>query len=285
MCEMIKPLAVSAHITCMPGEVFCFSLHQNVINLIDSNQKIITLHSVNRGISPMGWVIKSDDFFAIHDMIAQQRPAINRQVNGDLVIGELTLSNQCRKLNLTVLQPFTVQKKHVYCQLSSIRHKTGLFGELASVLTQPLNQDLQSLMTQIIHFINHRPFDLDKFIGLGPGLTPTFDDILVGIFSALYTDSSLRKRLPMMHLYLGDSKLELLTTKISATFLSYAFKGIFTLNLLAVISSIRQYNQHGLSIKKLLGYGHSSGADLLLGIWIGSLILEQYYHDKKGLTC
>ncbi|GAA5112272.1 DUF2877 domain-containing protein [Orbus sasakiae] len=281
MSNIVKPLAVSAHITCAPGEVFCFSLHNKVINLTDNNNQIITLHSFNNGLSPMGWSLRQDDFWYIYDLIERDHVAISQTNCGDLVFGDTTLCRQARQLNLTIQQPFTLQKNVVYTLLSPLKHSTGLFGDLASLLNQPLNAELQQFYEQISRFLTNQPFNLEPFIGLGPGLTPTFDDILVGIFAALYTDRSRHPQLVNMHTYLPESKLETLTTKVSAAFLTCAFKGTFTLNLLAVISSIRQYNQNTLAMKKLLSYGHSSGADLLLGIWIGTLLLEQDYHHNE----
>lgn len=284
MYTVVNPLAVSVHTPDVCGQVHCFSLHNKVINLVNCQDQIITLHRYNNGLSPMGWSLKSDDFDDIYELITQGT-GVEQTETGDLLIGDIRLNKKCRQLALIPKRKSILSGEIPKTLFKSIKQPTGLFGPLGCNITEDLPNDLQSLVNQFLLLLNQDAYDLSPYIGLGPGLTPSYDDTVIGILAVLHSETRLTNELSPLLFNYPLSKLESLTTKISATFLAYSIQGIFTSNLLAVISLIRQYSHHSLAIKRLLNYGHTSGADLLLGIWLGALILQAFHINKRGVIC
>lgn len=296
MYQIVIPLAVSLHTPNVCGELHCFSLHNKAINLLNRNSEIMTLHRYNlhssSGLSPMGWSLRSDDFDYAHDLIAQGSP-MQQQHNGDLIIGDLHILRNYRQLSLTIKRGTSLELAVVKKILQPIRATTGLFGPLGENITEDLPVELTKFTQHIMAILKQPPLTenlthknglnpqlLALNIGLGPGLTPSYDDMMVGVLSVLHSDLSLNSRLLSESFYLPMTELERLTTKVSATFLKYAIQGIFTSPLLAVIYLFRQYKPDTSAVDKLLNYGHTSGADLLLGIWLGALILQTFHSDK-----
>lgn len=290
MYQLVAPLAVSMHAPLACGELHCFSLHNKSINLINQNNEIVTLHrynySHNNGLSPMGWLLKANDFDYIYDLIAQGA-AIQQQTNDDLCIGDIEFIRHYREITLTIKTKLNLEPTAVKKILSPISTNTGLFGSLGDNITENLPIELTELIQYFICLLKSltgklsykKQLDEKSFtlnIGLGPGLTPSYDDMIVGILAVLHSALKINPKYLSELLNLSMDKLELLTTKVSATFLNYAIRGIFSSSLLAVIHLFRQYELNRrqseqnranlLAVNRLLGYGHTSGADLLLGI-------------------
>ena len=104
--------------------------------------------------------------------------------------------------------------------------------------------------------------ELTRFIGLGPGLTPSGDDFLCGIFAGLmlrYPDGH-----PFQAVLREAVSCHLSgTNDISSAFLRCAFNGQFSQ---AVISLATLPSSEALS-QSFLALGHSSGLDTLCGIY------------------
>ncbi|WP_152655991.1 DUF2877 domain-containing protein [Oceanobacillus sp. CFH 90083] len=100
--------------------------------------------------------------------------------------------------------------------------------------------------------------DFRYFIGRGQGLTPTGDDILVGILYGHF-----------IHPFIAPNHLETLanlikeplTTTVSQRFLTCAIKGLFSSKITKL-----QYDSSLESMKSLIKVGSSSGKDTLYGI-------------------
>lgn len=116
---------------------------------------------------------------------------------------------------------------------------------------------------------------LKKWVGYGPGLTPSGDDFLLGI---LFADE--------MFSFLGDSfKAELVkladsryTTDVSVNQYFCALQHLFSKSFLEFANAWkeRQVNQMAESLKRILLFGHTSGRDIAAGLWTGI----QYAEDK-----
>jgi len=124
-----------------------------------------------------------------------------------------------------------------------------------------------------------------SLVGLGPGLTPSGDDILVGFLAAAWAhpDSqagavagALRRELPAWSCRTGF---------VSAAYLRFAAQGRFDQAIVGTAARansgrVRSTLPHGPSeafpgplptahCSRLLHYGHTSGEDILLGILLG----------------
>ena len=67
---------------------------------------------------------------------------------------------------------------------------------------------------------------------------------------------------------------QLVTTAVSVSYLRYAAQGYFASPLLHVVHALSCPKRTAVAIDSLLALGHTSGADPLLGFWLGQLLLQ-----------
>ncbi|MGA2464872.1 MAG: DUF2877 domain-containing protein [Thermodesulfobacteriota bacterium] len=111
--------------------------------------------------------------------------------------------------------------------------------------------------------------DGSVLFGLGPGMTPAGDDFLSGFFHVLY-HAGLPVKWDELAPYAAGTNL------IAQTMLWWACQGVvaqpFEQALLGLYRC--QPNLYGL-IQTAFSIGHSSGADHLLGVWLGLLLVKK----------
>lgn len=121
-----------------------------------------------------------------------------------------------------------------------------------------------------------------QLIGLGPGLTPSGDDLLAGLMAGMaFTEKAASLTPPPVPVELINdaivSQSEGRTNDISRQLLEFSARGEVTETMEAVILAVLQGPEDQLeqSAVRLLNVGASSGADQLLGIMLGiSLFLD-----------
>ncbi|MFG1942945.1 DUF2877 domain-containing protein [Nonomuraea sp. NPDC048826] len=114
----------------------------------------------------------------------------------------------------------------------------------------------------------------ERLVGLGPGLTPSGDDVLAGLLVTLRhlgTATGATRALDLAG-WLGatvtfDARTR--TTPISATLLHCAARGEACPEVLAVLRGLAGRQPLEPALRRLSGLGHTSGADLAQGIAIG----------------
>ncbi|MGI6777060.1 MAG: DUF2877 domain-containing protein [Acetivibrionales bacterium] len=120
---------------------------------------------------------------------------------------------------------------------------------------------------------------LEKLIGLGPGLTPSMDDLLVGFVYTLNYAQKMGYSVPMGYPYLKHlilNRFSFNTSLISMAYLKCAARGEQFSVLEDVIDAVlcSQYNKNKKScLKRLLLVGSNSGTDMLVGIALGTALL------------
>lgn len=275
----ITALAVSAHAPKVLGALRCVQVHQKVINLLSADQQLITLHRFGCGLSPMGWCLSPPDF----DQIRQQAAILTYQytVQG-LQIGRKTC---VARRHLTLTLPTGLPDLALIEQiLSRLSVQTGLFGALNQLLLNELPPVLSQLKSEFIQLLNYKYYDFQLLIGLGPGLTPSLDDMIVAILAVLYSDPNLAELLKKKP-NLFNLNLDQLTTCVSAAFLQHAAQGVFATPLLSLMRMLQKRQITPNTLHQFLRYGHTSGADSLLGLWIGRTIVDDFYADKRKAVC
>lgn len=107
--------------------------------------------------------------------------------------------------------------------------------------------------------------DLECFVGFGSGLTPSSDDLLVGLLSVLdVLDHPYFTTLQSACLNVVDR-----TTDVSNVMLQSACNRQYSQEIVDLYSAINNEEHFGEEIRHLLAIGHSSGHDTLCGIYIG----------------
>ncbi|REE99620.1 DUF2877 domain-containing protein [Thermomonospora umbrina] len=115
----------------------------------------------------------------------------------------------------------------------------------------------------------------ERIVGLGPGLTPTGDDVLAGLLVALRTVGAAVAD-GRTALWLADwlgaavtADAETRTTTLAATLLHCADAGQAGAEAAAVLRGVAGHDPVGPAARRLLAAGHTSGADIAFGLLAG----------------
>ena len=106
-----------------------------------------------------------------------------------------------------------------------------------------------------------------ELMGLGPGLTPSGDDYLVGLLAGLEsTGHRAHPALATAVAYAAPTR----TTAIGASVLRHAARGAFAERLHDVLAAIARGDDDDIdrAIGRAMAYGASSGADTLVGLFV-----------------
>ncbi|WP_064743906.1 DUF2877 domain-containing protein [Actinomadura oligospora] len=115
----------------------------------------------------------------------------------------------------------------------------------------------------------------ERIVGLGPGLTPSGDDVLAGLLVACrLLGRAVRGGDQAVWLadWLGAAVTEdadTRTTALAATLLHCAAKGQAGGEVAAVLRGVAGHEPPGPAVRRLLTVGHTSGADLAWGVLAG----------------
>jgi hypothetical protein len=131
----------------------------------------------------------------------------------------------------------------------------------------------------------------ERIVGLGPGLTPSGDDVLAGLLLSLRVfGTSLPRGGTAVWLadWLGaavTAHADTRTTPVSATLLHCAALGQAGTELAAVLHGMAGQSPLRPALRRLIGVGHTSGADLAWGVLAGcraALALEATAAGRPG---
>lgn len=110
--------------------------------------------------------------------------------------------------------------------------------------------------------------ELGWLVGRGPGLTPSGDDVVVGLVAAATArgmlDPAAREWLSLTY---ADRRI---TTDVAREYVRCALEGTFARSVVAVLAALgRSDAALTAATSELLAHGHTSGADLLMGLYQG----------------
>ena len=108
-----------------------------------------------------------------------------------------------------------------------------------------------------------------RLIGLGPGLTPSGDDVMAGMLIALHATGQ-RGRVEALAGFVAKTPVGR-TSPLSRVFLEVAGEGLPSAAMHAVIDSLLAHDVAALpeAVERLTGIGHTSGWDMLAGAVLG----------------
>lgn len=281
---LFTPLAASQSMQHIHGQIKCHSIYSKAINLCFDENKLLTLQKTRQGISPFGIVLAEQDFLFLADYLyAGQSGEIYQQ---QIIFGSLCIMPAERYLDLCAKPDGEIDNQRLFNAICRCHGITGLYGDLARQLQSVLNRELVDIKRRIFYWLKGETLSWKDLIGKGPGLTPSMDDTLTGILLIIYSDSRLSKRLKQSGFFCQDeySELEELTTIVSVNYLRGAAQGIFSTPLLHLSRALGRRSLASdikikLIIENILILGHHSGADILLGIALACLALNEYNHS------
>ncbi|MGE7689868.1 DUF2877 domain-containing protein [Lysinibacillus sp. NPDC097214] len=226
------------------------SMFEKGLNMVDQDGELIFAGTDENGTFPFGILL---------DPQTKQMLKTNIQVGDTLTVRHNRLSH-----------------KHFDMLLNSKTLPLNMDFERANI-TQ-LKENLQYIsfesyestdfqrarMLSLINRLHDPTQNLEKtfryFIGRGQGLTPTGDDILVGILYGHFINHFIE------HKHLETLKAlmeEPLTTIVSKRFITCALDGLFSSKITAL-----QHDPSSESMNRLIDVGSSSGMDTLYGIYM-----------------
>lgn len=105
------------------------------------------------------------------------------------------------------------------------------------------------------------------WLGRGPGLTPSGDDVLVGMIAALWFAGAIDSSIMAPVRQLLEDSARQLTTDISVEYLHYACLGLVIGGLRDLLLTLDRSDMSGIAdaVNRLHRFGHTSGMDCLLG--------------------
>ncbi|MEK4487311.1 DUF2877 domain-containing protein [Psychrobacillus sp. FSL H8-0484] len=151
--------------------------------------------------------------------------------------------------------------------------KNKLIGEspFEQELSKMISERTSLLMTalfnkQIQQAVRHAI----SLLGLGPGLTPSGDDFLVGLFTSFHLENSPFSSYKWF-LKEVEKEARTATNEISYMAIKTAAKGKVRESIIALVDALLEENEEQLilTLVKVLKIGSSSGTDIALGILAG----------------
>jgi hypothetical protein len=134
--------------------------------------------------------------------------------------------------------------------------------------------DWRCLPAALRPIMNATPEDeerqLDYWVGRGPGLTPSGDDLLVGLAAVMHW-ATYPWPGEVFSRYLMQRGHER-TTAVSCEYLHYIAQGIASVEVNALLEAMGDQRCCPAAFSRMLALGHTSGADTIVGILCGLLL-------------
>lgn len=181
---------------------------------------------------------------------------------------------ECLKRNLQVAKEYV----QTYGKAGGMMKATTARNEAEEEVARLLEEQSRLLLLELSYgniasALNHAT----KLIGLGPGLTPSGDDFLVGLITIFnLPHSPLTKYISFCKETIKSARD--LTNEISFMALKKAADGQVRESIISLLHSIfhKSENEVKLNLNTILSIGSSSGTDIALGLFSGlDLIVKQ----------
>lgn len=256
--EIVNALACSGLSHLPDGEWTLHSRFSQAINYCRPDGELLTLFRFGKGMGPAGVLLTTRHFAACSHLTRLLK-------QGSLLWGEDILIRPRRVFSLT---PEVAELRQDNVHVSP--HLSGLCG----ALNQPLAaMPIFDRFTQELErWQNGEMPNWSWLIGCGPGLTPSGDDMLVGALAILHAAGLASPQRPFLP---PADQLAHLTTSVSCRYLNSARHGTFSTPVLRLLRRWQSIRNAQFAVQRLLNVGHTSGADILLGMAMAQQGLRQ----------
>ena len=146
--------------------------------------------------------------------------------------------------------------------------RTNVGSPLSQRIAKPVMQLITSTEQYDIDGVIHAA---EKMIGLGPGVTPSGDDILIGFLAGLWSIVGQDQSQISFIRSFGAELVQLAkqTSEISRTYILHATQGQFSSSFSHLAETIATDNDVEAATRTAMRVGHSSGMDSVTGLLIG----------------
>lgn len=267
--NVITPLLGSQHAADIHQGWQLAGVWRRAMNLLSDSGELLTLHRQGSGIGPGGWVIRQREYDALRERL---HLGIKPQAVSDgIVLGETLITRPRRRCSLRMNscdKPVPLGRRWMLQA-----EETGLSGPLWQAVSEPLRADLRQFSHGFRSALAGGDVDWSLWLGKGPGLTPSQDDMLTGMLLAAWYFNAIDPA-GGRRFFAASGSIEQVTTFVSVSYLRYAAQGCFASPLLHFTRALRQTGRLAAAVQALLALGHTSGADTLLGFWLGQHIIQ-----------
>jgi len=280
------------------------SVFTRVVNVLTSGNRLISVVGADVGNGPINIVTNLPQSTSMASIgIRKNDEVLN--VDGSIVLGRnvLIISTKNAKEwkpqrifrgNLLAIQKIRdnlMTMKEVTCAYGCIGGLAQLIeyveeGHLDKLAGQELNSFAQrtlphlSVLMKTIRAGDYQDIkrNAQELVGLGPGLTPSADDVLLGLMASLTLISENLNIFEDLVSEVNKSIISCIqdrTTLISQEFLMHAAAGEVNEPIVALIEKAltARPNEVEEATKHVLAIGEASGTDMVLGIFLGSKLL------------
>ncbi len=296
---------------------FIHSVYKRAFNIMTSEYKLISIISCKHAMAPCSILLERDEDFILLGIEQGMRVIIFEEL---IDIPQVSLTIDLMEAQIWDPTPkLTVDK----AKINEVKEKIPIvekyiyeFGRFEGIAPLVLRVNILKSGEEFVHsqanynkyckFIEKKFLRLiehlqeaklkeaakiaKKIMGFGPGLTPSVDDVIVGIIlSFIYFMN-----------YIGEDQLEVEllseevlkavkneTTAVSFKMLTFAAKGETNEDIRQLLVDIFSNNEKEKlvkSIEKVIAFGASSGTDILCGIYLGCSIMINR-HEVKNDVC
>lgn len=270
------------------------SVFNEAINLVDSEGVLITLLSINKDLSPMSLKVDFQQVF-FKGLCANEELILSAQL---LKIPRNNLVLEIKEAKVWVCEPKTRgtlldrSKQVENCLILGNRLKlkgsqTGLLPLIYDVAQSADDERLiahntytefiQDVFNEIIVGLNNTSHEdviklMPKFIGFGPGLTPSTDDFLAGIMAVMVYDCFINhkdRHEVLAFTFELYSRARGATTFVSEAMLKLAAEGKVTKNEQKLLHALFMASDESVEylVDQIVVNGATSGSDFLLGVY------------------
>ncbi|TKS59326.1 MAG: hypothetical protein EWM72_02338 [Nitrospira sp.] len=284
---------------CFSGVIH--SVFHHACNVSLKSDELLTLVSSEKGNFPQGIRLETSPKFTFLNQLRVGQPVACRggiiRISGsDLSIDLRTASHwhvDLKGLRVDLHQRDTAQAWAVaWVELGKHRRGDGISGMIAAIplprqnpvtspgikiLVERAVQTLPALINATRNFqVEGAITAIRPLIGLGPGLTPSGDDFIVGYLAGLWStagsDSSRLRFISTVGAWLSQAAVG--TNAISYTYIKSAVKGNISEPIVTLAQRFGQANNMD-SVREAAGtalqVGDTSGADGVLGLLLGCI--------------
>lgn len=272
------------------------SIHQDYLNIF-LNTGVLTLVRKGKPLMPFGIEVDISDNWSFLSIGHKQRVCVtDSQVLVDdclTVRGIKTCAqHSCAPREGQMFDNTEIRRRLLHlqeiCRLSpgsdGIQTYLGRYrldkGRLLQqnqegVVEQRLKMRFEALVTGVLREDEFLIAEgVHGLLGVGPGLTPSGDDFLVGFLAGLMYSRRENCRVSihaMARCLTQDAAL--FTTSLSAEYVKFAAKGLYHQYFTRLINAFQADSWEALasSAQQLINLGHYSGTDLLLGFAYGGM--------------
>ncbi len=265
----LSVIATNRHcvLPAVPGR--CLSVYRHAINLLWPSGDLLTLHRRGSGMSPMGMVLRQDDFDWLAGCIAPGEPvcAVSACI---LQLGGCRLAldrGRCLSMELPHHDVAGTRACGLSAWLQAQVQPAGLGLPAATLLAGApglLGQHVQGLALAL-RSDRCPPVESVQFLlGRGEGVTPAGDDMLVGMLAVLALNG--RSPAPLAQVLSPLLDGPLLTTPVSRAYLLHALAGRFSSSLVRLLRRMAGGRAGVNDFTRFSRHGHTSGMDTLCGM-------------------